>query len=264
VTLHAGLDIGALWTKAAVLRDGALAGCYAAPTGDDSARAAGIALRAALGQAGAAGENALEALAAVAVTGAGKARVGIDGAQPANEVLCVARGIHRLHPEVRGVIDLGGEATRVVKLDARGEVLEFALNDKCAAGTGVFLDAMAKVLGVPVEEMGAFAQRSTAEVSITSTCVAFAESEVVSQVHRQTPKQDILHGLHKSIASRVFSLSRRVDLEGAVALCGGLARNVGIVTWLQTLRGEPLTVPAQPQIVSALGAALIAAAGGAA
>jgi predicted CoA-substrate-specific enzyme activase len=176
-------------------------------------------------------------------------------------VLCAARGIARLHPGTCGVIDMGGESTRVVKLDEKGQVLEYALNDKCAAGTGIFLDAMARAMGVEVADMGPLSRKSTRDVEITSMCVAFAESEVVSLVHNRTPREDILRGIHKSIASRVLGMVTRVGLNGSqgrTMVIGGLAQNVGIVACLEDMMKQKLEVPENPRIVVALGAALIA------
>jgi predicted CoA-substrate-specific enzyme activase len=253
----AGLDVGALFTKAVVVADGSIAGWAVEPTGESIAETAEAVLSQALG-AGSVSRGSLEAIAA---TGAGKKEVPFAGSQ-ATEVLCAARGIRFLHPEAAGVLDLGGESTRVARLDEQGDVLEFALNDKCAAGTGIFLEAMAGVLGIPVEQMGPLSLESSAAVSITSTCVVFAESEVVSQVHRQTPKKDILMGIHRSIASRVFGLANRIGLGAEALAIGGLARNVGIIACLEELMGRKLPVPENPQIVSALGAALLASGNG--
>ena len=258
--LNAGLDIGTLWTKAVVLKDGEPVGFSLMPTGEDNAAAAESTLTQALEPVGA----TVTDLESVVATGAGKDKVPM-ATETATEVLCAARGIRFMHPSARGVIDMGGESTRVVKLDDRGNVAEFALNDKCAAGTGVFLDEMASVMGVKVEEMGPLSLESTADVNITSTCVVFAESEVVSQVARKTPTKDILRGIHRSIATRVFGLVGRIGMDrdpakadGQSAVIGGLARNVGIVSLLEEMMKEKLTVPENPQIVSALGAALIA------
>lgn len=256
--ITAGLDVGALFTKAVVVSGKAIAGWALAPTGESI----GATAEAALSQALSAGSVSRGSLEAIVATGAGKKEVPV-GAQAA-EVLCAARGIRFLHPEAGGLLDLGGESTRVARLDERGAVLEFALNDKCAAGTGIFLDAMAQVLGVPVEQMGPLSLESSAAVSITSTCVVFAESEVVSQVHRQTPKKDILRGIHKSVAARVFGLANRIGLGADAMAIGGLARNAGIIACLEELMGQKICVPENPQIVCALGAALIAAGKGSA
>jgi len=249
----AGLDVGALWTKAAVCRDGALAAWRVAPTGCE----AGETAEQVLGEALAACGLSAQELAGVFATGAGKAEVERATGR-ASEVLCAARGAQAVHPGARGVLDLGGESTRALRLDERGAVADFALNDKCAAGTGVFLDAMARLMGVAIEQMGPLSLTAVADVAITSMCVAFAESEVVSQVHRQTPKRDIVKGIHKSIATRVLGLLRRVDLGPEVLAIGGLARNVGITTCLEELMGHRLLLPPEPQLVSALGAALLA------
>ncbi len=250
----AGLDMGALWTKAVVLEDAEVIGYHVAPTGGDTRQAAEDALAEVKKPAG----ISMDDLTAVVATGAGKEEVGFASGQ-ATDVLCAAKGINFLHPEARGVIDLGGESTRALRLTEAGDVAEFALNDKCAAGTGVFLDAMAKVMGVEVDQMGPISLQATGDVAITSMCVVFAESEVVSQVHRQTPRQDIIKGIHRSIATRVFGMVRRIELGQGCMAIGGLARNVGIITCLEELMGEKLMVPEHPQIVSALGAALIAA-----
>ena len=252
--LTGGLDVGSLWTKAVVVRGGEIVGWSVALTGDSSSRAAEKTLNDALKLVGA----SMNDVASVVATGAGKKEVSF-ARQQAAEVVCLARGTAQLLPGARGVIDMGGESTRVVKLDDAGSVMDYALNDKCAAGTGVFLDAMAKVMKVTVEEMGPLSLESEADVNITSTCVAFAESEVVSLIHRQTPKQDILRGIHRSIATRVFGMVNRIGLEGTKAVVGGLSLNTGIVTCLEDMIKDKLTVPENPQIVSALGAALIAA-----
>ena len=253
--LCAGLDIGSLWTKAVVLRGGSVAGWSMVPSTEGSGAAQG-ALQEALGPTGA----GLHDLGAVVATGAGRKEVPFATRQ-ASEVLCAARGIARLHPGTCGVIDMGGESTRVVKLDENGQVNEYALNDKCAAGTGIFLDAMARAMGVDVADMGPLSQKSTREVEITSMCVAFAESEVVSLVHNRTPREDILRGIHKSIASRVFGMVTRVGLNGSqgrTMVIGGLAQNVGIVACLEDMMKKKLEVPENPRIVVALGAALVA------
>ncbi|MFH1436322.1 MAG: acyl-CoA dehydratase activase [Pseudomonadota bacterium] len=253
-TLAGGLDVGSLWTKAVVLRGGEVVGWSVALTGERSSRAAEKALKKALEPVGA----SMGDVAAVVATGAGKKEVSF-ARQQAAEVVCLAKGAARLCPGARGVIDMGGESTRVVKMDEAGSVMDYALNDKCAAGTGVFLDAMAKVLKVGVEEMGPLSLESDADVNITSTCVAFAESEVVSLIHRQTPKRDILRGIHRSIATRVFGMVNRIGLEGTKAAVGGLSLNTGIVACLEDMIKDKLTIPENPQIASALGAALIAA-----
>ncbi len=254
MTTTAGIDVGALWTKAAVWDGQAVLASHVAPTGGDTAAAAEAALEAALAGCG----LQRGALSAVVATGAGKEEVAFAD-RTATEVMSAAEGIRVVRPGGSGVIDLGGESTRVLKLDPDGQVAEFALNDKCAAGTGVFLDAMAKVMGVAIEDMGRLSGQAAGDVAITSMCVAFAESEVVSQVHRQTPKADIIKGIHKSIATRVYGMVRRMELGAGAIAIGGLARNSGIVACLEALMEVDLVVPDNPQEVSAIGAAVLAA-----
>lgn len=255
--LHAGLDVGALFTKAVVLQDGATVGSSIVPSGRHTREATERALGEALEPLRATPND----IACCVATGAGKQEVPYAD-EHATEVVAVVEGCRGLDGALRGIIDLGAESTLVVKLDEGGNVLDFGLNEKCAAGTGIFLDAMGEVMGVTVEEMGPLSLRSTVDVNITSTCVVFAESEVVSQVHRQTPKEDILHGIHKSIATRVNGLVNRVGLEGHVLCIGGLAKNSGIIACLRALTPAEIRVADRPQLVCALGAARMAAARG--
>jgi (R)-2-hydroxyacyl-CoA dehydratese activating ATPase len=255
--LSAGIDVGALWTKAVVLENGAIGGWGLSSTGNDVDGAAEQALSAALRAA----ERRRENLGAIVSTGVGAEELVLAQAR-ATDVTCGGRGIGFLYPEATGFVDMGAEGTVVARLAAGGRVVDYARNDKCASGTGIFLDAMAGVMGLGIEEVGPLSLKSTAEVRITSTCVVFAESEVVSQVHRKTPVEDILRGIHRSIASRIYGLIGRVGLNGATVAIGGLARNVGIVASLEELMKAPLTVPERPHIVSALGAAIVAAENG--
>jgi benzoyl-CoA reductase subunit D len=252
--ISAGIDVGSLVTKAAVLVDGDLAGWQAVASGESSAAAAREALAGALARHGIAADS----VDAIATTGAGAAEAGLGG-ELCGEVLCAARGARRLCPGARGVIELGAESTRAIRLAADGSVLEFAANDRCAAGTGVFLDAMARVLRVSIEEIGPLSLTSRAELAINSTCIVFAESEVVSLIHRQTPRHDILRGLHRAIATRTASLVARVGLAGELCAVGGLAQNVGLRASLEELLRTRIEVPERPQLAAALGAALCAA-----
>jgi predicted CoA-substrate-specific enzyme activase len=191
------------------------------------------------------------------VTGYGRVR--FEGAdEEVSEISCHARGAFHLNPAVRTVIDIGGQDSKAMRLDNRGRVIDFAMNDKCAAGTGRFLDVMAAALGVPVEEFGPLALQSEHPVSISSTCTVFAESEAVSHIARGAMRQDVAAGLLQAIASRVLGMAARVGLEPAIMLSGGVALNEGVVAALAKQSPHPITVPADPQIVGALGAALYA------
>lgn len=174
-----------------------------------------------------------------------------------SELSCHAKGAHFLFPEVHTVIDIGGQDVKVLQID-NGIMTNFVMNDKCAAGTGRFLDVMARVLEVKVEELGMLGAQSTKNVSISSTCTVFAESEVISQLSMETAKCDIINGIHHSVASRVAGLVHRVGLKEQVVMTGGVAQNTGVVNALEeelgcTIHTSPLT-----QYNGALGAALFA------
>lgn len=247
-----GVDAGSLTTKAVVLRDSRVLG--RAEVHSSTVDAAVQAIDTALEAAGLSRSD----IGRIAATGIGKKEV--QGAtDQATEIVCDALGARSCHPSAGTVIDIGAESSRVIRCDPSGKVVEFVLNDKCAAGTGVFLDAMAKALRVPVPEMGELSLKSTQEVNITAMCVVFAESEVVSQIHRRVPKQDILMGIHRSIATRLFGMVNRVGVNKDVVVIGGLARNVGVVRTLEGLMKAEAAVPENPHFVGALGAALIAA-----
>ncbi len=252
--ITAGIDIGSLYTKAVILKDGALASYHVMKTGESSREAAETALSAAAAAAGIERERIEKILA----TGVGKDEADIAD-DHATEVMAVARGAVFMHPGARGAIDAGGESTRVMRIDGSGNLVDFALNDKCAAGTGIFLDEMGKLMGVRVEDMGAMSLKSTAEVNITSLCVVFAESEVVSQVHRQTPKVDIIKGIHKSIATRIYGMVNRIGIGENSVMVGGLARNTGIVSLIEDMMNVRLVLPENPHLAGAIGAAMIAA-----
>lgn len=256
--LYAGLDVGSLYTKAAVVQSGRLVGWAVAETGESCRETANQTLAEALAPKYA----GLGDLAGLSATGAGSRDVDPAlNAGHATNVLAVARGAAHLHQGAAGVIDLGGESTHVVKMDPDGQVLEFARNDKCASGTGIFLDAMADLMRIPISEMGPRSLEAKGTVDVSSTCVVFAESEVVSAIHRQTPKEDILHGIHYSIATRIHGLINRIGLETPIVAVGGLALNIGIVKCLEDLGGYKILVPDEPRVTGAMGAALLAAEG---
>jgi predicted CoA-substrate-specific enzyme activase len=176
------------------------------------------------------------------------------------EITCNAVGVHHLYPQARVVVDIGGQDSKVIKMDDQGKVVSFAMNDKCAAGTGKFLEVAAETLGVEVDELGDLSSKSTKKVRISSTCTVFAQTEIVSLIARQTAKEDIVAGLHESIVSRVFGLVNSINpgSEGDVVMTGGVARNSAIVKSFERAMKRSVVVPDNPQIVTALGAALIA------
>ncbi len=249
-----GIDIGALTVKAVVL-DGAgtVVASDVVRSRHDSRRVAAKLVEGLLVQEGI---NTHEVGYAV-VTGYG--RVTYDAAnEEVSEITCHARGAMSLFPAARTVIDIGGQDSKVIRVHPRGYVTDFAMNDKCAAGTGRFLEVMADALEVRVEELGALSRQSRHPVTISSTCTVFAESEVIGQMSRGAPKADIVAGIHAAIASRVAGLAGQVGLEEAVVMTGGVAQNIGVVRALEKQIGLPIVLPPEPQLVGALGAALLA------
>jgi predicted CoA-substrate-specific enzyme activase len=177
-----------------------------------------------------------------------------------SEIVCHAKGAWWAHPSARMVIDIGGQDSKVIKLDDAGKVVRYSYNDKCAAGTGRFLEIMADALGVELEEMGARAADATEKIRISSQCVIFAETEVVSLVNEGKAIEDILYALHRAMANRVASQARSLVVEKDVIMTGGVAKNAGVFEALSegiSLRMKSLTT-VDPQINGALGAALIA------
>jgi benzoyl-CoA reductase subunit D len=156
------------------------------------------------------------------------------------------------------VIDVGAEEARGIRCDAAGRVIDFAKNEKCAAGVGAFVEAMAHALELKIEEMGRVSLQSTKLIPMNVTCVVFAESEVISLIHAKTPKPDIARAIHEAIATRTTSMARRVGIEREVAFIGGVAKNAGVVERLRQHLDTDILIPEEPQIIGALGAALIA------
>jgi len=174
------------------------------------------------------------------------------------EVSCDARGVIHLFPSAKTVVDIGAEESRAMRIDSTGKVLDFAKNDKCAAGVGTFVEAMAKALELRVEQMGEVSLCSDKEVPMNVTCVVFAESEVISLIHGGVKKADIARAIHDAIASRTTSMTRKLKVEKDVVLIGGVAKNIGVVKSLEKQLGLTILIPEEPQIVGALGAALFA------
>jgi len=173
------------------------------------------------------------------------------------EITCHAAGIHFLFPEVNTILDIGGQDSKAIKIDANGQVLDFVMNDKCAAGTGRFLEVIAKALEVKLEDLGEISGKTTKKVPISSMCTVFAETEVISLVANETPIPDIVNGVHNAITDRTVILLNKVGVIEPVAMSGGVAHNAGIVAALEEKLGIKLKIAEEPQIVGALGAAVL-------
>lgn len=249
-----GIDIGSLTVKAVVLDSSSHVQARGVlPAGYGGQEAATTLVARLLQEQGLASAEPTYTV----VTGYGRVR--FDAAdEEVSEISCHARGAFHLCSAARTVIDIGGQDSKAIRLDASGRVIDFAMNDKCAAGTGRFLEVMAAALDVPIENLGHLALQSEHPVSISSTCTVFAESEAVSHIARGATRQDVAAGLHHAIASRILGLAARVGLEPKIMLTGGVALNAGLVTVFADLCRQQVIVPPDPQTVGALGAALFA------
>ena len=172
------------------------------------------------------------------------------------EISCHGRGAHYFNPDVRTILDIGGQDSKAIRLNENGEVVDFVMNDKCAAGTGRFLEMMARTLEMDISEMGPESLKWKEDIDISSMCSVFAESEVISLIALNKEKADIAHGLHKAIANKSYSLLKRVGLNETFMMTGGVAKNPGVVKAVEEKLGSKLFICKEPEIVGALGAAL--------
>ncbi len=251
--ITAGIDCGAKTVKVVVLKDGQILGKSLVLAGIDTAGAADKAYDEALNEAGL-NRGDVEKVVA---TGAGKNEARFQN-EVITEVGADARGGAFLFPEARTVIDVGAEEGRAIRVDDKGKVVDFAINEKCAAGTGAFTEAMARALEVSLEEMGPLSLKATQAVPMNAQCAVFAESELVTLIHAKTPKPDMARAIHDAIADRIVSMVRRVGVEKEIVLIGGVALNVGFVESLNRELGLDVKIPAEPEFAGALGAALVA------
>jgi predicted CoA-substrate-specific enzyme activase len=173
------------------------------------------------------------------------------------ELSCHARGVSSIFPNVRTAIDIGGQDAKCLKI-SNGKLIDFVMNDKCAAGTGRFLELTAATLDIPLEEMGDMSLKSTKKIQLSNICTIFAQQEVVALLSRGEKVEDIIAGLHYALASRVATLARRLKIEPDVVLTGGVAKNIGIVTAMKEILGREVLVPDEPLLTGALGAAILA------
>ncbi|MCY6355552.1 acyl-CoA dehydratase activase [Clostridium sp. ZS2-4] len=248
-----GIDVGSASSKVVILENGKdiiAAEVVQVGTGSTGPKRA---LDKALSKSG----LTLEDMTKVVATGYG--RFALEEAHKQfSEISCHAKGIFFLVPTAKTIIDIGGQDAKAIKLDSRGGVKQFFMNDKCAAGTGRFLDVMSRVLEVELGEMAEYDSRATEPATVSSTCTVFAESEVISQLSKGVAKENIIAGVHQSVASKACGLAYRGGVEDDVVMCGGVAQNAGVVRAIsRELKREVIVAP-NPQITGALGAALFA------
>lgn len=248
-----GLDIGSLTAKGVLLKEGQLFEKHLIPVGYNSKKAALFLMDALFEKANIKQSDIQKTVA----TGYG--RNNIDFAdKTVSEIICHGRGIHFLLPEIRTIIDIGGQDSKVIILDDKGNVANFVMNDKCAAGTGRFLDVMARAMETEIQYFGELALRGKNPSKISSVCTVFAESEIISLVAKGENREDITSGIHLSIARRIVSMVKRVGMKPPVAMSGGVALNIGVIDALQKLLETPVVTTPLAQYGGALGAALLA------
>ncbi|HUH65081.1 MAG TPA: acyl-CoA dehydratase activase [Syntrophales bacterium] len=253
--ITAGIDIGSITTKAAVLSDGKISGTRVIFTGYN-AETAGITVFEEL-----MGELHLERSAVGRVVSTGYGRNSVKFVDKAiTEIVCHGAGAYYLNPRTRSVIDIGGQDSKAIVLDEKGKVKNFAMNDKCAAGTGRFLEVMAGALEVDLDGFGALSLRAGNPSKISSLCTVFAESEVISLISKGERRENIIAGIHESIAARIAAMANRLGIAPLVVMTGGVAKNVGVVKALREKLGMPVDVSEYAQVNGAIGAAVLAAA----
>lgn len=253
---YGGVDLGSTTGKAVILDDNGIVASAIVSSRPDPTETAKLVISEACAKIP--GLSGYEALDCVVGTGYGRNEVSFAKAN-LSEISCHALGVHYLHPEVKTVVDIGGQDVKAISLNPDGSVLDFAMNDKCAAGTGRFLESIARILHLSLDDLSEQSLKSTQDVAITSQCSVFAETEVISLINRRTPLPDIAAGLNASICRRIFVLVRRVGLKEGVTVTGGAAKNKGLLKALSASLGVPLvTLREDPQLMGALGAAVAA------
>lgn len=250
-----GIDCGAKNTKTVVMKDNEMIGKGSSPTGFDQVAAIKSSFEAAIKDAGINADDVEK----IGGTGAG-----IDDITQANvkvnEVKAIAKAAIHYFPSARTVTDVGAEMGRAVKIDEAGKVDDFAINEKCAAGAGAFIEAMGRALEVTLEEMGQLANSSDKEIPMNAQCAIFAESEVVGLIHAKTEKQDISKAIHDAMASRIVSMIRRIGVNKDIVMLGGVGLNPGFVESLKKqLEVDEIFIPDNPAFGAAVGAAMVAA-----
>lgn len=251
----AGIDLGSLTTKVVVLDNDKIISQSIITPAEEAQVAAQIAIEAALKNTG----LSLEDLNYIVSTGVDRKSVPFAHKQKTS-LSCLARGAHWLFPSAATVFDIGAETCAIIRVNAKGGVDDSVGHDRCASGTGTFLQTMAKLMQLPLEEMAKLSLQAKGRAEISSMCAVFAEQEVISHVHRDppTPKDDIIAGIHAAMVMRIIGLAKRVGIEQDVVLAGGVAKNVGFARILEEEIGMELHIPEEPQLLAALGAALIA------
>jgi predicted CoA-substrate-specific enzyme activase len=253
MTWFMGIDIGSGTSKGVIIKDGELSVYHLLPSGINY-RVAALKLREELL---AKGEVLPEEIAGVTATGRGAVSVPFSDHE-VPDIRCCARGIKSIFPTVRTVVDVQGMSTQIILLGEEGQVINFAISEKCAAGSGRFLDIIANVLRIDLKDIGPLSLKSKNPVVFTTGCAVFGESEAITRVSEGAAKEDIVAGVHKALANKISALVDRVGLEKDCAISGGGALDCGLVKSVEAELGIQLLIPPLPQFINALGAAIMA------
>jgi len=249
-----GIDIGSATSKGVLTKDGDLVAQHLLPSGTDYKVAAEKLREELLSKAG----SPQEEIACTVATGRGANNV-LFADQQVADIICCARGINNISPSVRTVIDVEDQSSQVIRIDEEGRVVNFTTSEKCAAGSGRFLQVIANVLRIDPKDIGPLSLKSENPVTFTTGCAVFGETEVISRVAEGNKKEDILAGVHKALAEKISALVERLGLEEQYAITGGGGLDIGLIKAIEKKLGIQLLVPPYPQLVTALGAAIIAA-----
>jgi predicted CoA-substrate-specific enzyme activase len=254
--LFAGVDIGSVSSKAVLIEGEEILAFSLLPTSYDRQQSGAEVLKLALDKA----HKAKGDIKYIVSTGYG--RRAFDSADKVlPEIVCHAKGTRFLFPDVRTIIDIGGQDSKVIELDEAGGVVRFEMNDKCAAGSGRFLEVLTeRILNLPLDELGPLALKSSKRLTLSSVCTVFAESEIISLLSEHTAKEDIAYGISRAIARRVVGMGAggQISYNEPIVFSGGVARNIGVVKALEEELGKKVVTPKEPQITAALGAAIFA------
>jgi len=248
-----GLDIGSKTTKLVLLKHNQIAGHYVIPTGGNSRKAGEGILKLGLSDKNLNHND----IASLVATGYG--RHSMESAKRVSEISCQAKGIKSLFSDARVIIDIGGQDFKVIKLKKDGNIASFAMNDKCAAGTGRYLELMADIFSMDLSTFGDAGDTTSDGVEISSVCTVFAETEVINHISRGAEEKEIISGIFTAVTKRVYSLAQRYIADGEpLVFTGGVAKNTGVAKTLERITGRSIHIPQEPQITAALGAALLA------
>jgi len=249
----AGIDIGSITTKAAIMKEGVLLGTKVIFTGYNAEIAGRNVLETILTEL----DMTHQSIARIVTTGYGRKSM-THADRAITEITCHAAGAHYINPKIRSIIDVGGQDSKAIVMDEQGNVVNFAMNDKCAAGTGRFLEVMAGALEVSLDVFGEISLNADNPAQISSLCTVFAESEVISLISKGEKRGNIIAGIHESICARISTMMKRIGIIPPVMMTGGVAKNIGLVRALEKAINTPVEVSAYAQENGAIGAALLA------